>query len=50
LSREILDNTVQLMTVAFGLVAALAWNVAIQALFEALLAGREISRPSFSTP
>lgn len=36
MSREILDNMVQLMTAAFGLVAALAWNAAIQALFETL--------------
>ena len=28
-----LDKIVQLMTVAFGLVAALAWNEAIQELF-----------------
>jgi hypothetical protein len=39
LSREILDNMAQLMMAAFGLVAALAWNAAIQALFEALLPG-----------
>lgn len=39
MSREILDNMVQLMTAAFGLVAALAWNAAIQALFEAVLPG-----------
>lgn len=39
MSREILDNMVQLMTAAFGLVAALAWNAAIQALFDALLPG-----------
>lgn len=39
MSREILDNMVQLMTAAFGLVAALAWNEAVQALFDALLPG-----------
>lgn len=39
MSREILDNMVQLMTTAFGLVAALAWNEAVQALFDALLPG-----------
>lgn len=30
---------VQLMTAAFGLVAALAWNAAIQSLFDTLLPG-----------
>lgn len=30
MSREVLDKVIQLMTAAFGLVAALAWNDAIQ--------------------
>lgn len=33
MTSEVLDKIVQLMTVAFGLVAALAWNEAIQELF-----------------
>ncbi len=33
MTSEVLDKIVQLMTAAFGLVAALAWNEAIQALF-----------------
>lgn len=33
MSREVLEKTLQLATVAFGLVAALAWNEAIQTLF-----------------
>lgn len=37
MNRDILDNVVQLMTAAFGLVAALAWNEAVQALFDSLL-------------
>jgi hypothetical protein len=32
-SSEVLDKLVELVTVAFGLVAALAWNTAIQELF-----------------
>jgi hypothetical protein len=36
LSTEILDRIIQLMTAAFGLVAALAWNSAIQELFTAI--------------
>jgi uncharacterized protein DUF5654 len=32
-SREVLDKLVELITAAFGLVAALAWNTAIQELF-----------------
>lgn len=39
MSKEVLENIVQLMTAAFGLVAALAWNEAVQALFDALLPG-----------
>ncbi len=33
MSREVLEKTLQLATAAFGLVAALAWNDAIQTLF-----------------
>lgn len=33
MSSEVLDKLVELITAAFGLVAALAWNTAIQALF-----------------
>lgn len=33
MTSEVLDKIVQLMTAAFGLVAALAWNTAIQELF-----------------
>ena len=33
---EILDKIAALLTVAFGLVAALAWNGAIRAIFEAV--------------
>jgi Family of unknown function (DUF5654) len=33
LTSEVLEKIVQLMTAAFGLVAALAWNTAIQELF-----------------
>jgi TRAP-type C4-dicarboxylate transport system permease small subunit len=32
-SSEVLEKTLQLATAAFGLVAALAWNDAIQTLF-----------------
>jgi Family of unknown function (DUF5654) len=35
-SSEVLDKLVELITAAFGLVAALAWNTAIQALFAAI--------------
>jgi len=33
---EVLDKIVALVTAAFGLVAALAWNGAIRAIFEAV--------------
>ena len=33
MSSEVLDKLVELVTAAFGLVAALAWNTAIQELF-----------------
>ena len=34
MKMEILDKIAALLTVAFGLVAALAWNGAIRAIFE----------------
>lgn len=34
--REVLETTITLAITAFGLVAALAWNTAIQGLFEAI--------------
>ncbi|CAN5661784.1 MAG: DUF5654 family protein [Actinomycetota bacterium] len=37
MNKEVLDTIITLVTTAFGLVAALAWNEAIQALFAALL-------------
>jgi hypothetical protein len=36
LTSEVLDKIVQLLTAAFGLVAALAWNEAVQELFRTL--------------
>lgn len=33
MSREVLEKTLQLATAAFGLIAALDWNDAIQTLF-----------------
>lgn len=36
MSSEVLDKMLQLITAAFGLVAALAWNDAIQTLFRAV--------------
>ncbi|MBA3425500.1 MAG: DUF5654 family protein [Rubrobacteraceae bacterium] len=36
MTSEVLDKIIQLMTAAFGLVAALAWNAAIQELFTAI--------------
>jgi hypothetical protein len=35
-SSEVLDKLVELVTAAFGLVAALAWNTAIQELFSVI--------------
>ncbi len=35
-SSEVMDKLVELVTAAFGLVAALAWNTAIQELFTLL--------------
>jgi hypothetical protein len=37
LTAEVLDKFAELITVALGLVAALAWNEAIQQLFTVLL-------------
>lgn len=36
MKKEVLLNLVTLVTAAFGLVAALAWNSAIQELFKAI--------------
>jgi len=36
MKAEILDKIAALLTVAFGLIAALAWNGAIRAIFEAV--------------
>lgn len=36
MSSEVLDKLVELITAAFGLVAALAWNTAIQELFNVI--------------
>lgn len=36
MKTEILDKIAALITAAFGLVAALAWNGAIRAVFEAI--------------
>ena len=36
MKAEILDKIAALITAAFGLVAALAWNGAIRAIFEAI--------------
>jgi ABC-type uncharacterized transport system permease subunit len=35
MKKDVLDKLITLITVAFGLVAALAWNGAIQAIFKA---------------
>ncbi len=37
MTSEVLDKFVQLITTALGLVAALAWNDAIQSLFQQFL-------------
>ena len=39
LTSEVLDTFSELITTALGLVAALAWNTAIQNLFEAVFGG-----------
>ena len=51
MTAEVLDKFSELITIALGLVAALAWNEAIQQLFTILLgdAGGPWP-PSFSTP
>ena len=36
LTSEVLDNFSQLITTALGLIAALAWNTAIQNLFNSI--------------
>jgi hypothetical protein len=49
LSAEVLDKFSELITTALGLVAALAWNAAIQQLFTQLLgeAGGELAAKFF---
>lgn len=42
LRREVVDKMSQLATAAFGLVAALAWNSAIQAIFARFSPGTAI--------
>jgi uncharacterized protein DUF5654 len=42
MSSEVLDKLVELITAAFGLVAALAWNTAIQELFNGVFPRRGI--------
>lgn len=37
MTGEVLDKFAQLITTALGLVAALAWNTAIQGLFDRLI-------------
>jgi uncharacterized membrane protein len=39
LTAEVLDKFAELITVALGLVAALAWNTAIQNLFTTIFGG-----------
>jgi hypothetical protein len=36
MKKEVITNISALVTAAFGLVAALAWNTAIQAIFKSL--------------
>jgi Family of unknown function (DUF5654) len=52
LTGEVLDRFSELITTALGLVAALAWNTAIQNLFDTeFSAGQAASSPdSSSTP
>ncbi|HJJ50394.1 MAG TPA: DUF5654 family protein [Methanocorpusculum sp.] len=45
LSVEVIDKLAALITAAFGLVAALAWNVAIQAVFTEIF-GTQSSIPA----
>ena len=50
-SSEVMDGLVELITAAaFGLVAALAWNIAIQELFTLLFPQTGTSLRSSSTP
>jgi hypothetical protein len=49
-SSEVLDKLVELITAAFGLVAVLAWNTAIQELFAAVFPEAGTSWRSSSTP
>ncbi|TAJ45873.1 DUF5654 family protein [Methanofollis fontis] len=46
--EEVLDKIAALMTAAFGLVAALAWNGAIQALFKEMFGEAESLPAMFS--
>jgi len=46
--EEVLDKTTALMIAAFGLVAALAWNGAIQALFRQFFGTAESLTAQFS--
>lgn len=45
MKKEVLDKMLALVTAAFGLVAALAWNDAIQAVFKAVF-GSQSSIPA----
>ena len=49
MSAEVLDKFAELITFALGLVAALAWNEAIQQLFTQLLVRREEPWPPSSS-
>jgi hypothetical protein len=51
LTREVLDKFAQLITTTLGLLAALAWNTAIQNLFDRASARQGPGWPArFSTP
>ena len=51
MTSEVLDKFSELITTALGLVAALAWNTAIQNLFDSVFRGPVASSPdSSSTP
>jgi hypothetical protein len=51
LTGEVLDRFSELITTALGLVSALAWNTAIQNLFDTVFGGSAASSPgSSSTP
>jgi hypothetical protein len=51
LTSEVLDKFAQLITTALGLVAALAWNTAIQDLFDRVFGEAGPGCPAcFSTP